>query len=159
MIRLATREDVNDIQDLLHETWKDTYGDYVSQKTLDEVYKNWQSIEFLTKQIQNPNVYFPVLVEHDQIVGLATARTIENVVILFRLYVSPIHQRKGIGKPLLDSVEQHFSGAKKIQLHVEIFNQKGQAFYKKSGFKEMKREQEKVGDETINQILMEREMR
>ncbi|MBI5151315.1 MAG: GNAT family N-acetyltransferase [Candidatus Pacebacteria bacterium] len=157
-IRRARAQDVSIIQALLQDTWKDAYGDHLSQETLDEVYKNWQSIDFLNKQVQNPEVYFPIAVENDRIVGLATTRLTENIITLFRLYVLPTSQRKGIGQLLLEDVMSHYPDARRMQLHVETFNPKGLAFYNKNGFKEIKREQEKVGNETIEQILMEKEM-
>lgn len=152
----ATVNDAAAIQKLLQETWKDTYGDHLSQETLDEVYKNWQSIEFLTQQIENPRLYFPLAKAGDELVGLSTTYMPEDTIMMFRLYVSPQHQRKGIGALLLENVVAHFQGAKKIQLHVEVMNPKGQSFYKKQGFKEIKREEEKVGNEVIEVFLMEK---
>jgi ribosomal protein S18 acetylase RimI-like enzyme len=37
-------------------------------------------------------------------------------------------------------------------------NPKGQAFYKKQGFKEIKRTEEKIGNEMLELILMEKEL-
>lgn len=155
-IHNATVDDVAAIQTLLRETWQDTYSDHLSQETLDEVYKTWQSIEFLTKQIENPKIYFPLAKAADELVGLSTSYMPEDTIVMFRLYVSPQHQRKGIGDLLLKNVIEHFQAAKKIQLHVEVMNPKGQSFYKKHGFKEMKREEEKVVNERIEIILMEK---
>jgi ribosomal protein S18 acetylase RimI-like enzyme len=152
----ASVEDAAAIQELLRETWKDTYGNHLSQETLDEVYKNWQSIEFLTQQIENPAIYFPLAKEEDEVLGLATTFRREDTILMFRLYVSPQHQRKGIGELLLKAVMEHFQGAKKIQLNVEAMNPKGQSFYKKQGFKEIKRGEEKIGNEGIEVILMEK---
>lgn len=152
----ATIDDAAPIQQLLRETWQDTYGDHLSETTLDEVYKNWQSIEFLTKQIENHAVYFPLAKDDDELVGLSTAYMPEDTIMMFRLYVSPQHQRKGIGELLLKNVIKHFQGAKKIQLHVEAMNPKGQSFYKKQRFTEVKREEQKVVNEVIDVILMEK---
>jgi ribosomal protein S18 acetylase RimI-like enzyme len=154
----AALNDAVAIQKLLRETWKDTYGDHFSQATLDEVYKNWLSIEFLTQQIENPTFYFPLAKEADELVGLSTAQMPEDSIVMFRLYISPQHQRKGIGELLLKHVIEHFQGAKKIQLHVEGMNPKGQSFYRKHGFKEIKREEEKVVNEVIELILMEKQL-
>lgn len=154
----ATLNDAASVQSLLKETWKDTYSDHLSQETLDEVYKNWLSIEFLTNQIENPKVYFPLAKDGDELVGLSTTQMSEDTVVMPRLYVSPRHQRKGIGELLLKNVIEHFQGAKKIQLHVEVMNPKGQSFYKKHGFKEIKREEEKVVNEVIELILMEKQL-
>ena len=154
----ATFDDATAIQNLLKETWKDTYGDHLSQETLDEVYKNWQSIEFLTKQIENPKIYFPLAKDGAELVGLSTALMPEDTILMPRLYVSPQHQRIGIGELLLNNVIEHFQGAKQIQLHVEVMNPKAQSFYQKHGFNEIKREEEKVVNEVIELILMEKQL-
>lgn len=152
----ATLDDAVAIQKLLSETWKDTYGDYLSQATLDEVYKNWQSIEFLSNQINHPALYFPLAKDGDELVGLATTQLADDVIRMFRLYVSPQHQRKGIGGLLLNYVIEHFQGAKKMQLNVEVTNHKGKSFYEKNGFKEMMRKEETVVNEVLEVILMEK---
>jgi ribosomal protein S18 acetylase RimI-like enzyme len=154
----ATLKDAAAVQMLLRETWEDTYGDHLSQATLDEVYKNWQTIELLTRQIENPQIYFPLAKEGDEILGLSTTHMPEDTIVMFRLYVAPQHQRKGIGELLLNNVIEHFQGAKKIQLYVEAMNPKGQSFYKKQGFKEIKREEEKVVNEVIQVLLMEKQL-
>jgi len=154
----ATVADAPAIQTLLRETWQDTYGDYLSQETLDEVYQNWQSIEVLTQQIENPKIYFPLAKTGTELVGLSTALMPEATIRLFRLYVSPQHQRQGIGALLLNHVIEHFQGAKQIQLHVEVMNPKGQSFYQKHGFKEIKREQEKIVNQVLELILMEKQL-
>ena len=156
IIRPAQASEASVIQTLLRETWQDTYGDHLSQVTLNEVYKNWQSVEFLTKQINNSEMYFPVAIENGKLLGIATARQDAETIFLFRLYVSPQYQRKGVGRLLLDSVIDHYPEANKIQLHVEVLNPKGKAFYAKQGFKEVKREQEKIANEVIDQLLMEK---
>jgi ribosomal protein S18 acetylase RimI-like enzyme len=160
MIQLlnASLEDAAAIQTLLKETWKDTYGDHLSQETLDEVYKNWQSLELLRQQIENPQIYFPLAKEGDDLLGLSTTFKREDTILMFRLYISPQHQRKGIGDLLLKNVIEHFQGAKKIQLNVEAMNPKGQSFYKKQGFKEIKRAEEKIGNEVLEVILMEKNL-
>ncbi len=154
----ATAEDAEPIQQLLRDTWKHTYGDHLSQKTLEEVYKNWQSLEFLTRQIEHPTLYFPLAKNGDELVGIATVNMTEETIMMFRLYVSPQNQRQGIGELLLKNVIEHYQGAKKIQLYVEVMNSKGQSFYKKHGFKEIAHAEEKVVDEVIEVILMEKQL-
>jgi ribosomal protein S18 acetylase RimI-like enzyme len=156
MIRKATIQDVQRIQTLLHDTWKDTYGQYLPQTVLDEVYANWQSLELLTMQVQDDNLFFPVAVEDNEIVGLATAQTRDGVTIVGRLYVDPVQQRKGIGEKLLQSVISNFPENKKLRLHVEEMNQKGKSFYAKHGFTEVMREQGKIGTTVIDQIVLEK---
>lgn len=154
----ATAHDAAAVRKLLRETWQDTYGDHLSQATLDEVYNTWQSIDFLTQQIENPGIYFPLAKDGDELAGLSTAHMREDTIAMFRLYVAPRHQRKGIGALLLENVIAHFQGAKQIHLYVEAMNPKGQSFYKKQGFRELKREEEKIASETLELILMQKQL-
>jgi diamine N-acetyltransferase len=153
---IATPSDAPAIQDLLRETWKDTYGDHLSPLTLDEVYQKWQSIEFLTKQITNSNYYFPIMKDAEKVIGVATAHAPNETIQLFRLYIMPNSQRQGIGQMLLEDVIAHFRDAKKMHIYVEELNQKGQNFYRKNGFQEIGREPEQIVTQVVNQILMEK---
>lgn len=146
------------IQKLLKVTWKDAYGDHLSRETLDEVYKKWQNTDFLIKQIKNTSMYFPLAMSRKRVVGLATAHMVTNCVVLFRLFVHPQHQRKGIGTKLLDDIISHFPDSDKIQLYVETLNIKARDFYLKHGFVEIQREPEKIGNQIVEQVLLEKNL-
>lgn len=154
----ATLADLPAIQKLLRETWKDTYSDHLSQQTLDEVYQKWQSVEFLSKQITNPKLYFTLIKRSEKLTGLATAHMTEGIIQLFRLYVYPQFQRQGVGQQLLDDVIVHFPTAKSIQVYVEELNPNAQNFYFKNGFQEIGREDEKIVTQVVKQILMEKKL-
>lgn len=155
-IRPANIGDVLAIRQVLRETWIDTYRDYLSQETLDEVYKNWHSLEGLTQQVQDKNTYFLVAVAGERIVGMATAGYEDEVTTMYRLYVLPDQQRKGIGKQLLRSIIARFPDAKKMYLHVEALNKKGVAFYLKEGFTQVGTEQDVLGAQTLEAVVMEK---
>ena len=157
-IRSAGPSDAPAIQQVLRSTWQDTYGSYLSPETLDEVYKNWQSIEFLTRQIEHPEIYFPLAEVDDKVVGLATARLDSETITLFRLYVLPDYQRQHIGRQLLENVMDRFSPASKIRLSVEKMNDKGKQFYERMGFKIVGEGQDKVGDQVIHEYHMQKEL-
>jgi diamine N-acetyltransferase len=157
-ITQAQPSDAPAIQKLLRETWQVTYGDHLTPETLEEVYQKWQSIEFLTKQINNPEMFFPIAKDGDQLVGIATAHQPDDRIQLFRLYVYCTEQRQGIGSKLLEAVINHFPTAQKIQVYVEALNPTAQNFYCKHGFVEIGRENEKVVTQTIEQVLMEKKL-
>jgi len=150
------KADAPAIQRLLRETWQDTYEGYLSRATVDEVYGNWHSIDVLLRQIENPAVYFSVATDSGELVGTATARSVEGTTVLLRLFVRPARQREGIGRQLLEAVTAHFSNNRKMQLHVEALAEKAQAFYRKHGFQVMRNEQLTVVHETVDGFLMEK---
>ena len=78
--------------------------------------------------------------------------------MIYRLYVHPQHQRKGIGRRLLEASVSACPEVKKLQLEVEEQNQKALAFYRKNGFTETGRKEEKVEAERLIVIVMEKHL-
>jgi ribosomal protein S18 acetylase RimI-like enzyme len=58
-----------------------------------------------------------------------------------RIFVDPIHHRKGYGISLMELVESYYPGVKKIVLDTPIWNVRTNAFYKKLGYSEVKRDE------------------
>ncbi len=86
-------------------------------------------------------------VEKDgEIVGGALLFSIEDGKMLYigRIFVDPIHHRKGYGISLMELVESYYPSVKKIVLDTPIWNVRTNAFYKKLGYSEVKRDEEFV---------------
>ena len=86
-------------------------------------------------------------VEKDgEIVGGALLFLIEDGKMLYigRIFVDPIHHRKGYGISLMELVESYYPSVKKIVLDTPIWNVRTNAFYKKLGYSEVKRDEEFV---------------
>jgi RimJ/RimL family protein N-acetyltransferase len=84
-------------------------------------------------------------VEKDgEIVGGALLFLIEDGKMLYigRIFVDPIHHRKGYGISLMELVESYYPRVKKIVLDTPIWNVRTNAFYKKLGYSEVKRDKE-----------------
>ena len=157
IIQRAKKEEVHEIKKLLSETWVNTYGGIYSPDTIQNITSQWHKPELLVSQIQDPNVYFGVAKDQNQIVGLVTIRRIdENVLMMFRLYIHPTYQRKGIGTKLMEEALKIFKGCRKLKIEVEEQNIKGISFYKKMGFKEIGRKTEKIGNNEMLTIEMEK---
>ncbi len=159
-IQRANAEEVQEIKQVLSETWVDTYGSFLSPATIEKATTIWHHPERLAAQIQNPDVFFAVAKdEANAILGLVTARKVDDdAVVVDRLYVSPPHQRKGIGSKLLEESIRSFPGTKKLHLEVEEQNVKGLSFYRKHGFREMGRKEQKLEDEVLMVIEMEKQL-
>jgi ribosomal protein S18 acetylase RimI-like enzyme len=159
-VQRATVKQLQEIRRVLSETWIDTYGSFLSQDTIQKVTTVWHNPELLASQIQNPDVFFGVAKdERNTILGLVTARKQENdEVVIHRLYVSPQYQRRGIGTKLLEESIVAFPGTKRLLLRVEEENKKGLSFYQKQGFKETSRKEERVEDEILMVIEMEKQL-
>ena len=59
-----------------------------------------------------------------------------------RIFIDPVHHRKGYGLALMKMVETYYSGIKKIKLDTPLWNVRTNAFYAKLGYCEVRRDAE-----------------
>ena len=138
--RRLSPSDVEDLSDLLRICWIDTYRGILPDSVIDTAIKDWQSKEILLRGLESPRAFYAGYVVDGILVGMVSAGKIApDTLKIFQLYVRPGHQRKGIGKTLVDRAIQHFASdaVRKVVLEVEKGNQKGVSFYKKYGFQEL----------------------
>ena len=58
-----------------------------------------------------------------------------------RIFIDPVHHRKGYGLSLMKMVENYYSGIKKIKLDTPLWNVRTNAFYTKLGYCEVRRDE------------------
>ncbi len=152
--------EVQEIKQVLSETWIDTYGPFLPLEVIQKITSLWHSPETLGAEIKNERVFFNVARnEQGEIVGLLTAgRPSEDTVVIGRLYVLPGHQRQGIGGKLLDACTAAFPGVRTLRLEVEAQNEKGMAFYRKLGFRENSRKVEELEEMSLTVVEMEKKL-
>lgn len=159
-IERARKVDIPEIKQVLSTTWVDTYGKFLSPQAIQEVTAIWHDPKLLADQADDPEIYFGIAKdEAGKVIGLVTVQKVdEQTLMMHRLYVYPDNQRKGIGTRLMESALEAFPSTKIVRLQVEEQNQKGLAFYLKSGFKEVEKKRERVGDVVMDVVVMEREV-
>lgn len=59
-----------------------------------------------------------------------------------RIFIDPVHHRKGYGLSLMKLVEACCPGIRKIKLDTPLWNVRTNAFYTKLGYREVKRDEE-----------------
>ena len=157
-IHKVQQADIPEVKYVLSHTWKDTYGSFLSEKTIDKVTTIWHDPEALASQAQHPDTYFAIAKDTSgKIVGLITVRKIDDKAIFMnRLYIHPDHQRQGIGSKLYELAIKNFPTAKVMRLEVEEENKKGLSFYRKQGFGEVERKIDEIEGETLKTIVMEK---
>ncbi len=160
-IKPARVEEVQEIKRVLSDTWTDTYGPILPAEAIQKVTTGWHSQERLAAEIENSRAFFHVAKSEDgALVGLVTAgRPSGDTIHIGRLYVLPGHQRRGIGRQLLDACIAAFPEARSLRLEVEAQNGKGMAFYRKQGFRESSRKEEKLEGVSMTVVAMEKELR
>jgi len=72
--------------------------------------------------------------ENDEIVGFIGIKNNDKTTLIEALFVSPKHQRKGIGSMLLKYALSCINEAQKISLEVLFHNENAIRFYKSFGF-------------------------
>ncbi len=157
-VQKVALDEIPQVKKLLSYTWSDTYGSFLSKRTIEKVTAVWHHPENLKAQAQNPDIYFATAKdETGKIVGLVTVRKIsDDTLFMNRLYVHPRHQRQGIGKQLLETAIKAFPAVRKLQLEVEEENKKGLGFYQKQGLRELQRKEEHIEGEILHSIIMEK---
>jgi ribosomal protein S18 acetylase RimI-like enzyme len=155
-IERAAMQDVLSIKELLRETWHDTYASLLPQTAIEHITSEWHSPALLAEQIRSPDTYFAVARDGGVVAGVITARQQDDAIVVARLYVRPQHQRRGIGRKLLESSYRAFSDAQRVRLTVEADNRKGVVFYTKQGFREVARSCEEIAGARLENVIMER---
>ena len=145
LIRPATARDLEQVREILVETWHDTYDALIGHDRVTEITGQWHTPELLAKQLQTPGVSFLVAAHESELLGHAFANSPQPpIVMLLRLYVLPRWQRRGIGSQLLDAVMRAYPEATALRLSVDAENIKGVSFYRRHGF-ELRGEQAEDG--------------
>ncbi len=133
----ATKEQLPIIRDLAYKIWPDTYGQILSSEQLEYMLLNFYNIPSLEEQFDNGQVFLLVK-EEENFLGFAAYQInckTEGKTKLHKIYVLPETQGKGIGKLLLQEVENRarLHGNTHLFLNVNKYN-KAQEFYKSQGF-------------------------
>ena len=92
-------------------------------------------------QMQNEGHLFQAVMD-EEIVGGAILFLDKDGEALYigRIFIDPIHHRKGYGLSLMKMVESCYSGIKKIKLDTPLWNVRTNAFYTKLGYREVSRD-------------------
>ena len=64
-----------------------------------------------------------------------------EILYIGRIFIDPVHYRKGYGLSLIKMVEAYYSGIKKIKLDTPLWNVRTNAFYTKLGYCEVSRDE------------------
>ncbi len=134
-VRTATRRDLPAIRELLNKTWHATYDAIYGIDRVNDITDEWHALPVLEKRLNLPKTEFLVADDGVKISGEAFAEQIsKDEIKLHQLYVSPDQQGRGIGKMLLEELEESFFDVPGITLEVEEQNKGAIKFYLTQGF-------------------------
>jgi ribosomal protein S18 acetylase RimI-like enzyme len=148
-----TEEDADQVHELLRISWRDTHQGLLPEEIIITAETVWHSADTLRRQMRNRDVLFAGFKAGDgELLGVVRAAMFDDAVKIFQLYVLPSHQRRGIGRELMDYAVSNFPQCKKLTLEVAEGNIKGISFYKKYGFTFPRKTVMKVGDNEIHNL-------
>lgn len=139
-VRHAAPEDAPAIAGVARITWAETYRGIIPDEIQRAVLPQWYAEDRLARAAANPaSAFFVAEGEPGQVIGFAQAgrREATGDAELWRIYVLPDHQRKGIGRGLLEAcVESLRAGGPVARLFVQVEaeNQIGRRAYEALGF-------------------------
>lgn len=153
-IREALVSDIPTIRDIAHRTWPDTFANILSPQQIVYMLDMMYSHDALDKQIRNGHVFILAL-EGDTPLGYASYELNykeSSKTKIHKIYVLPQTQGKGLGKKLIDAIEQTAKALNQssLSLNVNRLN-KALSFYEHIGFVNIAKEDIDIG----NGFLME----
>ena len=160
IIRKAELDDINTIGFLAYQIWPVTYKDILTLDQLQYMLNLIYSPASLRKQMTVSQHQFLLAELDEEPVGFASYSRIDkpSTYKLQKLYVRTDIQGKGLGKALLEFVEETVkeAGAKILHLNVNRFN-KARSFYEKMGYIVIKEEDVDIGNGYLmNDFVMEK---
>jgi len=135
--RKATEKDIPSILEIEKESWMSVYPNEEEGITKQEVGErfvdNTSSTEFLRDSLQDTHNLIYLIEKDGGIVGYVHLLVETDYNDIVQIYLSPKHQRKGIGSAAMEYILKTFGDSKPIRLQVARYNPAVQ-FYEKYGF-------------------------
>jgi diamine N-acetyltransferase len=158
IVRPASFNDIKYIQEVADKTWPAAYTPILGKKQVEYMLGKFYSTPSLEEQMKNHHYFFLALDNYAPVGFASFSHTGSKTCKLQKLYVLPDIQKKGIGKKLLETVEEvsKSMGAEILQLNVNRHNM-AKSFYEKNGFKVLKKEDIDIGNGYfMNDYVMEK---
>ncbi|HET6989301.1 MAG TPA: GNAT family N-acetyltransferase [Kribbella sp.] len=134
-VRRAEVGDVDAVREIGLKTWPVAYGGLASEDFITDGLAQWWSPEAVEWVIRNGITL--VAAEGDDLVGMVGLGREDDNWVMWKLYVLPDQQGKGIGKALLDAAIAALpEGTTELLLDVLVTNEKAIGFYRAHGFVE-----------------------
>lgn len=149
-IRKFQNKDAKQVADLIRRNDLEVTSLYYPKEVI-ELWVDELTPEYIIKKSKNRQCY--VATDNKKIIGYVSFDGSE----IKKLFVNPDYHKKGIGRMLINKIED-FAKAKKIKKLKLDSNLYAEKFYKHVGFKKIKNKYRKVGDKKIKMIYMEKKL-
>ncbi|GEM57643.1 N-acetyltransferase family protein [Flavobacterium columnare] len=143
----AQKKDIEIIRNLAYTIWPDTYAEILSSEQISYMLDLFYNKDALLLQM-NTNQQFLLVKEDSQYLGFASyeINSKSKKTKLHKIYILPNLQGKGVGRFLLNEVENRAKEANNFYLYLNV-NKYNKAFYfyKKIGFEIIEEEVIQLG--------------
>lgn len=136
VIRSADQDDIATIGYLAHSIWPEVYKDIISSDQIEFMLTMMYSPDALIRQMEKDGHQFIIAEMDNGEVGFASYGKMEGSIWkLHKLYVLPAMHGKGVGRALLDMVEEEVRTHEGAHLVLNVNKQnKAIRFYTSMGF-------------------------
>lgn len=132
-VRLATAEDLVEVRYVGFATWPPTYGTFAGPRFVVQGLDMYWSSEAISAAIGRGDIY--VAADGERVLGVSEVDHYEGRFVMWKLYVLPEHQHRGIGGRLVQAVAER-ARAQREDLYTEYVagNRPAAEFYLAHGF-------------------------
>jgi diamine N-acetyltransferase len=156
-IRPWHQDDLEVVQYILWETWKDSYSSFIPADDLLVYFDDHYTLKKLAEQYNNTQVIGFVAEFDDIIAGYENIyySEKENRLYVRQLYILSVYQNLGLGKKLMNSAAERAQsmGLDKIWLGVMVKNESAIAWYKKMGYEVVENAPFTMGKTTVDHFI------
>lgn len=133
VVRTATEADLDAVLEIGHVCWRATYTPIAGAEYVERGLAGWWTPETNRPAIAEGRVLVGEL--DGRVLGMTSTSVVDDLVVVWRLYVLPEAQGHGLGTALLDAVEAAApSGVVGLRLSHLEGNDRARGFYEHLGF-------------------------
>ncbi|UDY24524.1 GNAT family N-acetyltransferase [Nocardioides sp. Kera G14] len=137
-------DDVDAILEVGRTAWHATYVPLAGEDYVREGLAQWWTVESTLRAIEGNRIL--VAEVGDRVVGMTGFGRDGDALVVWRLYLLPEAQRRGLGRALLEAaIESHRGDVTAVRLAHMAGNDNARAFYDRMGFVETHRESSSLG--------------
>ncbi len=139
-VRPAELDDIDAFVEVGRRTWPQTYAPVAGDDYVALGLAKWWTPEAVRPLVEAGRALVAEVDGH--VVGVSAVGPLHGDLVLFRLYVLPEHQGRGIGQQLIDEVFERAreTGHRILRVSYLDGNDAACAFYARNGFRESHRE-------------------
>lgn len=144
-IRPADEEDIALIAELAHRIWPAAYQDILTGEQVTNMLMRIYSTENLRKEMAEGHRFW-IVSDNSREIAFASGYRDSDIVWIKKIYVHPENKGLGLGRMLIETIEQSFAPVREVRLLVNPNNEPAKAFYRHIGFSEIGRKPVQMGD-------------